>query len=55
MESLIQRAFENVFKEEDKDTITEKVKDEFDLDVMKAKILVMGTRGKDSKFILLLL
>ncbi|MBN2042864.1 MAG: cell division protein FtsZ [Candidatus Aenigmarchaeota archaeon] len=45
MESLIQRAFENVFKDEDTDTITEKVKDEFDLDVMKAKILVMGAGG----------
>ncbi len=45
MDSMIQKAFENVFKEEENDTIGEKVKDEFDLDVMKAKIMVMGAGG----------
>ena len=75
MDSLIQKAFENVFEEETKEDIKkeepkdfeneekpsfepeprpdmdsegdfeQKIKDEFDLDLLKAKILVMGVGG----------
>ncbi|MEE9323658.1 MAG: cell division protein FtsZ [Candidatus Aenigmarchaeota archaeon] len=75
MDSLIQKAFENVFEEEEKEDIKKEepkdlenepkpefepepkpnfdsggdiekqIKDEFDLDIMKAKILVMGIGG----------
>jgi cell division protein FtsZ len=64
MDSLIQKAFENVFEEDTKEEKKEepeifvpenetdsgndfekKIKDEFDLDLLKAKILVMGIGG----------
>jgi cell division protein FtsZ len=58
-ESLIQKAFEGVFKEEkpegtpevinenklEETNLKEKVKEEFDLDLMRAKILVLGIGG----------
>lgn len=46
-DNLIQKAFENVFTEGggNGDQINEKVKQEFDLDMMSAKILVMGAGG----------
>ncbi|MCD6590570.1 MAG: cell division protein FtsZ [Candidatus Aenigmarchaeota archaeon] len=54
MESLIEKAFENVFEEKQEqvqptqpsgENFEQKVQDEFDLDLMRAKILVVGIGG----------